>query len=342
MYEKRRVNYWVPIAIVIVLISLIVVYTSNQQNMNVYQGDNSTTSATEPTKSDVQLTTNKMDEINLSYGVPADWTKVVQSNSLTYVHAPSTSSFQISIKKYIPDLLTINQDFVMNALNAKGMSLISFQWNSNANFVVLYQKGMDDNAICYIDNIDFDQEHYVHTSYIFPAKYYDRMMPTVSAIIDSVKWNKEKPYPADMGMIYNGAANVEFSYPAAWQSGIKDNVLFSQDPNTGMAVSYVVNPSTVTYKNITQLDYLNWASAGRTNFALQSFECKDNYIKAVATYHANSQSMVLVQQMIATGEFEYIATFDVPQSAYKSQQKLIDTLIGLIKIYPTESPKEVT
>lgn len=337
MYEKRKVSLWVPIAIVIVLISLIVVYMSSQENMNVYKGETNPLNTTTSVKTEIDLSINKHELIKLSYGVPKDWTKVIKDGALTYIHTPSTSSFQIRVKEYIPDLLTINQNYVMGQLNANGMSLINFKWNSNSSFLILYQKGMDEKATYYIDSVDFDQNHYVWISYTFPAKYYDRIMPIITAIIDSVKWDKEKPYPQDVSMIYNGNAHVEFSFPTAWTSGIQDNVLFAQDPQTGTSLSYVVNSSTVTYGNITQLDYLNWASAGRTNFALQTFECTPEKLKAVSTYHANNQSMVLVQYMFATGSFEYIITFDIPQNSYKTQQKLIDTLVTLVRIYPAEN-----
>lgn len=332
-YEKRRVSYWVPIAIVIVLISLIVVYTSSQEQQNVYQGEE-TTSPTESVATDIDLETYKLEQISLSYGVPADWTKVIKDGKLTYIHAASTASFQMEIKDYSPDLTTISESYAMSELNSAGMTLISFQWSDNTTFIVLYSKGMDESdTIYYVDTVTFDQQHYVHTSYSFPERHYERIMPTITAMIDAVKWKKEKPYPSDVTIVYNGAGKAEFSIPSAWQAGIKDNVLYAQDPNTGMAVSYIINESNVTYGNITQLDYMKWASSGRSNFALQSFNCTVDQIDTVATYYSNNQKMVLVQRMIATGSYEYIISFEITQSTYKNQQDTIDKLLGLVKIY---------
>lgn len=335
-YEKRRVSYWVPIAIVIVLISLIVVYTSSQEQQNVYQGEENT-APTESKAESIALETHKLDQINLSYGVPADWTKVIKDGKLTYIHVASTSYFQMEVKEYTPELVTISQDYAMSELNNAGMTLISFQWSDNTTFIVLYSKGMDESdATYYVDTVTFDQQHYVHASYSFPGKYYERIMPIITAMIDAVKWDKEKPYPTDMTMIYNGTGMVEFSFPSAWQAGIKDNVLYAQDSSSGLSVSYIINSSTVTYGNITQLDYMKWASSGRSNFALQSFNCTVSQIDTVATYYSNNQKMVLVQRMIATGSYEYIISFEVPQSTYKDQQTTIDTLLSLVKIYSTE------
>lgn len=339
-YEKRRVSYWVPIAIVIVLISLIVVYTSSQEQQNVYQGEE-TTAPTKETVADIPLETYSLDQINLSYGIPEGWTKVIKDGILTYIHSASTSSFQLEVKDYNPELLTISADYAMAKLNSNGMSLINFQWSDNTTFVVLYSKGMDDSsATYYVDTVTFDQEHYVHTAYSFPGKYYERIMPTITAMIDAVKWKKEKPYPTNMTMIYNSGAKAEFAVPTSWKSSAKDNVLYAQDPQSGMTVSYIVNESKVTYGNITQLDYMKWASSGRANFALQTFECSVNKLDAVATYFTNNQKMVLVQRMIATGTYEYIISFEMPQSIYQNQQETISSLLALVKTYPNTTAKE--
>ena len=102
--EQRRTISWIPIAVVIVLISLIVINSQSKQNMNVYQGSEPTSSAA-PTKANIPLAEYKSEILNLTYGVPDGWTKINKDGHIMHIHAPSSTSMELFIEELMTFLL---------------------------------------------------------------------------------------------------------------------------------------------------------------------------------------------------------------------------------------------
>lgn len=339
--RKIRVNYWVPIIIVIVLISLIVVFTQNNENIDVYQGTEPTTSTTAPPHSKVELVERQLEGLNASIGVPADWTKVIKDGHLTFIHKGSTASAQIQRLKYSPVYLTANENAVRSELFASNLTLLNFRWLSNSNYMMMYMSGTEKNGIIYIENLTFDKENAIRVVLTLPTEHYDRMFETMQAIANSFKWKKEKPYPENLVMVYNSYGDFEFAYPSTWKTGIQGNVYLAQNPQDGTMMSVTVNASTTTYANMNQLDYYKWLSGkGYANLNIQNFQINTSTIYAVSMFSSSNESMILVHYLVATGAYEYILTFEIPYASYNSELDTISTLINHLKIYNIPTPEK--
>ena len=330
MYEQKRVSYWVPIIIVMVLISLIVVYTQSNNQMQVYQGDTTvpTTSPTVPALK-VEMEQYSHDTYALTYSVPADWTRVVKDGYETYIHAPSASSFQIQIKPYAPMILTVSAASTQAELQNAGFTMLSFDHLSATDYTVLYQS----DTTTYIEIVSFDKKTILNMVYTMPTEHAARMMETIAVIIDSVQWEREYPYPKDMGLVYSDFGSFEFAYPAQWRVGIQNNTYIAQDQNGGAVMAIMCNESAANYATTTQLDYVNFAGSGRSNYALQSYQSTSSTIYAVSTYSAGETNMVLVHYMVATGTHEYMVVFEIPYDTYNTYEETVADVLSLLKIY---------
>ena len=334
--EQRRTISWIPIAVVIVLISLIVINSQSKQNMNVYQGTEPSAS-TAPTKANIPLVEHKSEMLNLTYGVPDGWTKVNKDGHLMYIHAPSSTSMEIIIEDYAPNIMSANEKAAQEQCQKDGSSFISFSWSGNTKYMTLYQKQHETSSTFFIEVVSFDKKHIVRTKYSLEEIYYDQMIDTITTMIDAVKWEKEDPYPINMSLVYSEYGNFEFAHPNDWHTGFQNNTYFAQDPNTKTIMSINVSESKVTYESLDKYDYIKWAASGRNSFNCQTFEKTNGSIYAVSSHTASGTGMMLVQYMIATGEYEYIMTFDIPQKAYSSFSSTLHSLMGLLKIYVIES-----
>ncbi len=322
-----------PIVIIIVLISLIVVYTQQKDNLDVYNKDTapSTTVATAPA---IDLVPKKNKELGYTYGVPKDWTYVNSDGIDSYIHIPSETYVQFHTLPYSPQYLKTTKQSVMQQLSANNMTFGSFQWTSNSSYVLTYTQGIEENtAWYYTEMVVFDKKNAVKICFGSPIRYVERLKNEILAITSSFDWKKANPYPEGVNLYYSDFGAFEFAYPSTWPAKINGNVFLCQDPKNYTLMSITVNQGDVSYEGMTQIDYLNWASKGRQNFALQTFEMTENNVYAVASYHSNNTNMVLVQSMATTGKFEYTITFEVPLAVYQSQKSDIEMLIRLVKIY---------
>lgn len=337
--KKIRVSYWIPILIVILLISLIV-GTQNSENIDVYttKGTEATVPSTTTPAAKIDLVERKIDKLNASIGIPSDWTKVIKDGHLTFIHSPSTSSAQIQVTPYSPKFLSANENAVRSELFASNLTLLSFRWLTNSNYMMVYMSGTEEKGVIYIENLTFDKEHAVRVVLTMPSEFYERMFETMQAIATSFKWEKDKPYPEELVMVYNSYGDFEFAYPATWKTGIQNNVYLTQDPNNGTMMSVTVNQSTAVYSEMNQLDYYKWVSGrGYSNLSIQNFQINDSCIYAISMFSTNSGSMILVHYLVATGSYEYILTFEIPYAVYSATIDTVSTLINHLRIYNVPS-----
>ena len=343
-FQKKRISYWVPIAVLMVLMSLLLVYCQSQENLNVYNRPDETTATdasgnpvTTPTEtkpsSSTPLKTYQNETLKISYAIPEGWQRVTMDGYETYIHAPSAASAQIQIMDFNPAFITVNADMMKNDLLAAGLTLESFQWDDTTTYTCVYRKGDTKTGTACVDRVTFDKAHVVRLFLSWPLKYYDRLVNDMLAIAESFKWEKETPYPENVSLVYNSAAKCEFGYPVGWYTQIQNNVYLAQDPKTKTLMSMTINPSTVQYDKMTKLDYVNWASSGRSGFSLIDVKMDKTTIYGTSTYSAGNSSMVLVHYMYSSGAYEYIFTFEIPYSDYQQQKELVATLINTFRTY---------
>lgn len=330
MYQfKGKWGYVGALAIIAVAISLLMVYCGSNSQLEAYQGEETITTEPAVTEKKIPLTTYSVDNLGLSYGIPEDWTHVIKDGFDTYIHAPSTSSIQIQISDYVPTVNLLTEQSLNIALTQSGYTLLQFQWLTNASYYLLYTN----DTTVYIELTNFDKTTMVCMKCSYLKEHQDRILDTVTAVIDSLQWNKANPYPDNVVICYSEHGSFEFAMPNGWQSGVVNNAYVAQEPTSGTVMSVTASASETTYDTLTQLGYVNWASSGRTSFSLQSYQATSSSVYATSTYTANGINMVLVQYLVATGKFEYAVSFEIPYDHYSEVMDTASMLISLFKIY---------
>lgn len=332
MRDSPRINYWVPIAIIIVLVSLIMVYTESQSNIGVYVGGDTTTTAVTEDPNAVALIPQVNEAKRYQVGIPEGWTYVNQEGNDTYVHAPSKTSAQVIIQEFDPILLQMNAEKKQEILG-EGYTVEDFEWISNSCYTCIYQSSAEAGGYIFVEIMRFDRNTSANLICSLMEVNYEYVIDSVLAIIKSFDWIPQNAYPSDVYLVYSPYGNYEFAYPAGWNTGVQNGVYLAQDPNTGTMMSVMAVESAATYAGMNKLNYYNWVAGTRTNFAIQSFESSASSVYAVSTYSAGGTSMVLIHYLVATGKFEYTLTFEIPYSVYNSQVNFISQLINLFRIH---------
>ena len=333
-FVKNRYSFWAVMVVVIVLLSLVIVYMQGDSNLSSYEGNEITSATTESTTEKVDLTTYLNDEKMYSIGIPPEWTKVIKDGFDTYIHSPSATSVQVQVVDYTPYVLTTTTESVNKELSSNGCELLEFSWYDTTSYLTVYEKsGSNGLKTTYVEATYLDRKTIIRLVFVVNSQYLSQMQSTVSAIINSFKWDKQDPFPMGVGLHYSEYGNFEFGYPIDWKFGSSNNAYIAQDEATGAVMSITATESAVSYKNLTKVNYTQYASVSRSGFVLQNYSASDNIIYAQSTYMANNTKMILVQYLIASGSYEYTITFETPQDSFSEQAELFQNAINSFRYF---------
>lgn len=333
-FAKKKYNFWAIMVAVIVILSLVAVYIQNDSNLTAYTtGDKIEASTTETTTKKIELEKKMNDEKLYSIGIPSDWKKVIKDGYDTYIHTPSATSVQIQTIKYSPQILLTSAQSINAELMNNNCNLISFEWYNSTTYSCVYEKTNENNPTTHIETTYFDKQTTMRLVFTINSKYYNQMKDTIIAIIDSFKWDKSNPFPEGVSLYYSKYGNFEFGYPTDWKIGSTNNAYVAQDEKSGAIMSIRATESAATYASFNKIDYTKYASNGRSNFILQSYNANSNIIYAESTYISNNKQMVLVQYLIASGKHEYTITFEVPQQSFQEQADIIQNVINTFRYF---------
>lgn len=85
--------------------------------------------------------------------------------------------------------------------------------------------------------------------------------------------------------------------------------------------------------SIKQLDYVNAAGAGKSNYLLSSFSNNGTNLIAEATYNLDGVSYAEVRSMLATGLFQYEFTFQCEQANYDTDGQYFIGAMNLFRVF---------
>jgi len=331
--QKKRISIWVALVIIMVLLSLLAIYFQDAP-LNASTGatvsEESSATSSEPTYDLFEF----IDEEHFySIQIPTDWTRVTKDGFNTFVHSPSATSLQIQTIEYSPEFLLISQQSVASELSHLGYKLNSFAWISNTTYTMVYSSGEGADQTVYAESTYFDRKDAIRLAFTVNGEYANDVLNLISTVLDSFEWTPQNPFPKSMKVYYSRNGKYEFVYPNNWYTAVSGNTYVAQDPNSGMMMSVSAEESTANYKNLTKVDYANFAKQGRLNFVLRNYNATDTMIYAESTYIVNNTNIVLIQYLIANGSHEYTLTFEVPQIYLSEYSALIQEMVNNFRIF---------
>lgn len=93
--------------------------------------------------------------------------------------------------------------------------------------------------------------------------------------------------------------------------------------------------------DITQIDYANFLSNGKSNFVLNQFQQNDSMIYGEATYQNNDVQTAIVQGYFANGTYQYIVTYEYPVDLGTDYAALAQNGIALTRIFYSSAGDDV-
>lgn len=332
MHTRR--NAFVIIIVIVCVIAGFIAIVQGQTPLPAYVDSASPAPTQTPEPDDIELEPFLDEASGFTMMVPADWTRITQDGFPTYIHAPSSSSIQIQVMDYYPQINTATAETLQSALSAEGKSLVNFYWADNSSYICMYQ-GINSNTdlIDYIDLIYFDRSFVVKVKYILPDQYYTKLEQAILATVDSVSWNQPDPIPDSMNLYYSEFGDFEFGTPIGWTSAIQNGVYYASQTETGATLTVTAAESAITYENVTQLDYVQIVSAGKTGFTLTAYSTDDSLIYGMGSYWYEEQQYIFVQYLMASGSYEYSLTFECPAATYESIRSLVSESVKCFRIF---------
>ena len=85
------------------MLTVFIVFATKQDNLNVYNGGNSTYTVESESETEKKVVSNTYmnKDIDLSMQIPDGWQHVTKDGYDTYVHSASASSIQIQVMAYL-------------------------------------------------------------------------------------------------------------------------------------------------------------------------------------------------------------------------------------------------
>lgn len=281
----------------------------------------------------VNLTPYQDETIGFSLGVPEGWQYVLKDGQATFIHQASASSVQINVLPYNPSVLLESQETSYERITAENGALSNFSWLTNDSYVCSYQKSVNNSAIDYVEYVMFDRSNIVKVIYVIQDSLFTKLQNEISASIDSIVWNRPDPIPEGFNLAYSDFGRFEYGYPVNWNSSVNDGVFYTEEPNGHANFSISCTPSETLYQDISQVEYINWVSQGRSNFNLQNFGADANRITAAATYKNGDTLIVMEQYLFASGEYEYVLTMECPYNLYQDMKWYFETERNLLRFF---------
>ncbi len=325
---------WFIAIMAAIVVFLVIIITKQQTPLPSYNSANDPETTTEyETVKQVDSFTYTDETTGLSIAIPDEWQKVIKSGYTTFIHSPTASSIQIQVQDYYPEVNIVSATSVSTEIATLGGEYIDFYWIDNSSFVSTYKLYNGSLTTDYIEYTLFDRQNVIRIVYTINDEYYDDLQDYITYSLDSISWEKSDPVPTTMNLYYSETGDFEFGTPIGWTGGLVDGAYYASDTTTGASYTITVTASNANFSNVSQINYVSYASQNRTNFILQSFAKDDTNIYATYTYNNGDTRMMVRQFMIANGNYEYSLTEECPMTTYDQISDLFDDLISVFRIF---------
>lgn len=315
MYQLRRIlgKFWILIVIGIMLTIFLTIATSKKE-LDVYTKENATyTQESESEeKEDIKTVQYQNKDISFTMAVPEDWNYVLKDGYDTYVHNASASSVQIQVLNYYPRVNVADQTSIASALAGQDIEMTEFSKVSGNCYQTVGQKYGNAGVTDYIQEVIWDRQHVVKVIFTFSDENYEKLKDTIMYCLDSISWQYEDPIGEKYFLQYQEAGDFEYAIPTGWITGTADTGTYAYEESTGAMLTVNVIEDASSINEISELEYSEFLSNGRSGFVLTKFEQSDEHIYGEATYSADTGSISVIQYYTANGTYHYILTYEFP------------------------------
>lgn len=348
----RRIfgKFWPLITIgILIILFLGNAMNKNNETLNVYNGGNSTYTVPQETeKKTVPSFLYAREDINFQMQIPEGWQEVTKDGYDTFIHSASASSIQIQVLNYYPMVNNASLESLSETYAANGFQVTEFDFMTTASYYVLYQSQGMSGVTDYIEYVYWDRQHVVKVIVTVNDANYTKLEAEILQSLDSIQWEREDPVPDDLYLNYQPYGDFEFAVPNGWVVGSTDEAFYAYDESLNAVLTVNVLEDSSSIADISQLDYANFLTNNKANFALTGFEQGDNSIYGEATYMSDNVQMGLMQYYYANGTYHYIVTYEFPTEYGEELVPALREALGLTRVFAetvvpeTESETELS
>ena len=223
-----------------------------------------------------------------------------------------------------------------------GMQITEFEYMSDNSYYVIYQSQGMSGITDYIEYVIWDRQHVAKIVVTFNDENYDKLKDEIWYCLDSVSWDYEEPITDGYRLIYQLDGDFEYAMPDQWTNASSDSSFYAYEESSGasLTVNLLEDPTLLT--DITELDYSNFLSNGKSNFVLNQFQQSDTNIYGEATYINNNVQMSIVQEYYANGTYQYILTYEFPTELGSDYVQIAQSGLQMTRIfYSSEKETEI-
>lgn len=330
-FIRKPINWMLVMLVVAVMTALFInFFASTNSNLPSYQpGTEVEPNMTEEVEEITFETVNYQNEIyGFSMPVPAGWSFVIKGGADSYVNTDgSIISFDISA--YDPTLNNATQESVANDVELLNGLLGGFAWLTTSSYVVIYEV----NSVDYFEYVTWDLDTLVRVTASIPANSYSDLSAQITALFDRFVWEKRNPVPDGCFMYYSDYGNFEFPVPSVWQYGIEDGNFVAISPESGANYRITVNNSPIDLSSITQLDYSQIMSSGKTNYMLRSYQTSGTILSASSSFSNNGVQYEEYHQMMTVGNYQYELLFQCPETNYDADYSTYLEVLNNFRVF---------
>ena len=334
-------RFW-PLILIAAMLTVFIVFATKQDNLNVYNGGNSTYTVESESETEKEVVSNTYmnKDIDLSMQIPDGWQHVTKDGYDTYVHSASASSIQIQVMAYYPMVNNATAESLSETYSQRGMEITEFQYMSYNSYYLIYQSQGMSGITDYIEYVIWDRSHVAKVVVTFNDENYEKLKDEIWHCLDSISWQYEDPITDGYRLVYQLDGDFEYAVPDQWTTGSSDSSFYAYDESSGASLTVNLINDPTMLSDITELDYSNFLSNGKSNFALNQFQQSDNSIYGEATYVNNDVQMAIVQEYFANGTYQYILTYEFPTELGSDYVSLAQNGLGMTRIFYTADESE--
>lgn len=329
-------RFW-PFILIGSMLILFLVSATKQENLDVYTGGNSTYTVESESETNKKVISNTYMNslINLSMQIPDSWQHIIKDGYDTYVHSASASSIQIQVMSYYPMVNNATVDSLSESYSTRGMEITEFQFLSDNSYYLIYQSKGLSGITDYIEYVIWDRQHVAKIVVTFNDENYDKLKDELWYCLDSISWDYEDPITEGYYLTYQIEGDFEYAVPDQWTTGASDTTFYAYEEDTSSSFTVNTIQDSTMLSDITELDYSNFLSNGKSNFILNQFQQSENNIYGEATYINNETQMSVIQEYYANGTYQYILTYEFPTELGNSYAELAKTGLSMTRIFYT-------
>lgn len=338
--RKQRIPiWWIAIAIFI-LAAFITLFSNSSTPLEGYNG-NTLTDKTDSGEIDEKLDETffvyKVGETGFSMEIPDNWKSVVKDGGQSFIHAESSTSIRFKSYSYDPGINFCTNDYLLQKYlgvnpNAEVISRSNLDSSSSC---IIYCEKIGDILYDHIGYFFWDRNVLVMADIMLKDSDYNNLKALLDHMGKSIYFEPNEPISKELGVFYNQNAEYEIAIPLTWNYSLSEGSLYAIDSNTGTSLTVYATPSSVSLADFDQVDYNKFASQGRSDFILSSFSSGSNYVYAEFTYinQTTGTKMAVIQELIATGTYEYVLTYEVPFASVNNVYSTIKECLSYFRYF---------